>query len=172
MATRNQIGAALLARVQTICGTNFATYDRNFKTYVDLIATLNGSQQGDPPAFPAIYVYEGIGFGESGSTKWEQKGVGSPPLRTLNFALVIYALKPGANTPGGADVTVAGSLALNDLVDNVETAFVPDSPSFNTLTLGKLVRHCWLEGMGHLIPGDIDPTGLSMQTIPVKILIP
>jgi hypothetical protein len=170
---RNPIADALLAREQSICGANFATYSRTFETYIDLLAKLTGSNQGDPPAFPALYLYEGVGFGESGQTKWDQRGPGvGVSVRTLNFTLVIYALKPKANTPDGADITVAGSVALNDLVELVESTFTPDDFSTNTLTLGKLCRHCWIEGIGELISGDIDPTGLTMQTIPVKILIP
>lgn len=170
-ATRNEIALALLALVAAKAGANFATYSRTFETYVDLISKLSGSNQGDPPAFPACYVYEGIGFGEGGQTKWEPKGT-ALSIRTLNYTIVIYALKPSANTPDGADITVAGASYLNPLVEVIEGAFVPDNFSMNTLTLGGKVRHCWLEGVGELISGDIDPSGLTMQTIPVKILIP
>jgi hypothetical protein len=172
MITREQIMVALLARVQAVCGANFASYSRRFQTYTDLINMIS-TGSADVPAFPALYVYDGIGFGEGGKDNWERKGRGAAPvIRTINRTIVFYALKPGANTPAGADLTVAGAPQLNNLIEVVESAFVVDDFQRNTMTLGGLVAHCWLEGMGEMIPGDIDPTGLTMQTIPVKILIP
>jgi hypothetical protein len=172
MITREQIMVALLARIATVCGANFATYSRRFQTYTDLINMISiGS--GDVPAFPALYLYDGIGFGEGGKDHWDRKaGQGAQVIRTINRTVVFYALKPSANTPTGADITVPGAIALNNLTEVVESAFAVDDYQRNTMTLGGLVAHCWIEGIGEMIPGDIDPTGLTMQTIPVKILIP
>lgn len=171
MSTRNAIANALLSLMRTRGGSNFATYSRTFETYIDLLAKLSGSSQGEPPAFPALYVFEGVGFGEGGQTRWERKGT-ALNQRTLTYTIVVYATKPNAFTPAGADISVAGATQLNDLVEIIESCFVPDDLSRNTLTLGGQVSHCWLEGIGELISGDIDPSGLTMQTIPVKILMP
>ena len=37
---------------------------------------------------------------------------------------------------------------------------------------GGMVSNVWIEGDVYCIPGDIDPSGLAMITVPVKILIP
>lgn len=172
MITREQIMNALLARIQLICGANFATYSRRFQTYVDLVSMISTSS-ADLPAFPALYLYDGIGFGEGGKDHWDRSSkIGAPSIRTLNRTIVYYAIKPGGFTPSGADVTQAGAIQLNPLIEVVESAFVVDDFTRNMMTLGGLVQHCWIEGDGEMIPGDIDPTGLMMQTLPVRILIP
>lgn len=171
MATREQVMDALLARIRTLCGSAFATYDRRFQMWDDLV---NAIKAGNAPAFPALYLYDGVGLG-GGIDNWDhssQVSIAQPVKRLLTRTVVIYALKDGANTPDGANMNSVGASVLNPLIEAVEAAFEPDSTSFNVLTLGGLVRRCWIEGDGFLIPGDIDPAGLAMQTIPVKILLP
>lgn len=169
MAAREAIMDALLARAQTRCGATFGTYSRRFQMYDDLVQAITS---GNAPKFPALYLYDGVGFG-GGLDRWDQSGgVAVPGKRTMVRTIVIYAIKPKANTPDGADISVAGASELHPLIESVEGIFENDNFSFNTLTLGGLCRHCWIEGDGILIPGDIDPSGLAMQTIPVKILIP
>lgn len=176
-ATREQIIAALLTRLSNICGATFKAYDRRFFFYDDLVAMIQSPGAGAPPPFPFISVYDGVGFG-GGVTTWEQRGKGLPAVRTWDITLVIYARKSGAGTPGGPLATPAGSSFLTPLIESVELAFVSDDPSANALTLVSVlgqankVSHCWLQGAGHTIPGDIDPSGLAMQTIPVRIMIP
>lgn len=166
---------ALLAHVQAQCGTLFKTYSRRFVMWDDLVNMLaqNAPQgTGLPPDFPALFVYDGIGFG-GGVNTWRQTGDAKPPVRTFTVTLVAYARKTNAGTPEGADNQQIGMTILTPLVAAVEAAFqYVDAPSFGTLTLGGLVRRAWLEGDGHSVPGDIDPSGLAMQTFPVKIMLP
>lgn len=169
--TREQVMNALLARIQAVCGVAFATYSRRFQTYDDLVNQLTNS---GGPAFPALYLYDGVGFG-GGVDNWDQgatQGIATPVKVTLWRTVVIYALKPSASTPDGTDMTVPGASTLNPLIESVEAAFVDDTPSLGVMTLNGLVKRVWIEGDGFLIPGDIDQSGLAMQTIPVRILIP
>lgn len=68
----------------------------------------------------------------------------------------------------GAD-DVPGT-ALNNLIDDLETAFVPDNTTLNTFTLGGLVQHCWIEGEVAYDPGDVDKQAKAV--VPVLILVP
>jgi hypothetical protein len=178
--TREQIMNALLAQLQAKCGATFATYSRMFVTWQDLTAMLRSPPAAsDPrqlPRQPALFLYDGIGFG-GGKDEWEQPARGVPMTgkRTLHRTIVLYDWRPGSLTPGGA-VAAAGAITMNPLIEAVENAFQPDTlgvgAAVGSLTLGGLVQHAWIQGEGHMIPGDIDPTGLAMQTIPVRILIP
>lgn len=171
MTTREAIMDALLARARERCGVIFNTYSRRFRMYDDLV---QARVSGNPPKFPAFYLYDGVGFG-GGIDRWDQSAqrtIANDAKRTMIRTIVIYAIKPKANTPDGADMSIAGASELHPLIEAAEGIFDVDNFSYNTLTLGGLCRHCWIEGDGILIPGDIDPSGLAMQTIPIKILIP
>jgi hypothetical protein len=61
---------------------------------------------------------------------------------------------------------------LQPLIESVESAFAPDDAVNGVLTLGGLAYNVWIEGEGIMISGDIDPTGLCMQVIPIRITIP
>jgi hypothetical protein len=181
MATREAIMDALLAQLEAACGSTFLTYDRKFVAYQDLIAQINGTRQQslDPRQklkFPALYLYEGVGFG-GGKDEWVQRVQGVPMTgaRTLHRTIVLYAYRPGSLLPGGA-ASYPGAVTMNPLIEAVENAFQPDTSGIGsakgTMTLGGLVQHCWIEGEGHMIPGDLDPSGLAMQTIPFRVLMP
>jgi hypothetical protein len=94
------------------------------------------------------------------------------------LTIVVYALQPNANTPAGAARTPTGSKVLNPLLDLIVKAFDTSEDSEGAITLryvlpnGEFVSNCWIEGDVYSIPGDIDPSGLAMLTVPVKILIP
>lgn len=177
--TREQIMNALLAQLQSLCGTTFQYYSRKFIPYQDLVAMLT-NPAGDPAQairFPALFVYDGVGFG-GGRDTWVQGNRGSPSKRTLYRTIVIYAWRPGGGTPTGPDAS-AGMSTLSPLVEAVENAIDPEphnrsgmDMAVGATTFGGLVTYCWIEGDGHYIPGDIDPSGLAMATIPVKILVP
>lgn len=167
-ATREQIMNALLARLQAKCGAAFLTYSREFIMWEDMIQLI-GANVAKAPAFPALYLYDGVGFG-GGVDNFVQGQWGTPVKQTLYRTIVFYCRKAGAGTPAGPQ-TQAGASVINPLIETVMTAFAPDGPD-GRLTLSGLVANCWMEGDGHLIPGDIDPTGLCMQTLPVRIMIP
>lgn len=162
---------AMLALLQARCGATFKSYRRGVLLYDDVIQLLTNPPGGPGMVFPQLWYYEGVGLG-GGTISYERSAPGLPPKRTMNRTIVVYALKDKANTPAGADNTQAGNIILNPLLKAVEDAFAIDTPSTNRLTLGNLVSHCWIEGDVYTIPGDIDPSGLAMQTVPVKILIP
>lgn len=167
VTTREQVMVALLKRIESIAGGQFATYGRKCILWPDLVALY---QQNGAPLFPALYTYDGVGYG-GGVNTWTQRGKGLPVVRSFSVTLVIYN-RQGQSSPA------AGASILTPLIELVELAFQPDDLSQNTLTLvsqlGQLgkVSHCWLEGDGHTIPGDIDPSGIAMQTIPVRIMLP
>ncbi len=162
---------ALLARLQTKCGAAFKSYNRGILLYDDMIQRLTNPEAGGPAmVFPQLWLYEGVGLGGGTVEFVPVRGAGAK--RTMSRTIVMYDRKPNGNTPAGADGTATGMIQLNPLLQLVVDAFAPDTPSLNTLTLGNLVSHCWIEGEVYSIPGDIDPSGLAMQTVPVKILIP
>lgn len=70
------------------------------------------------------------------------------------------------------DPTIAPGIQLGNLVDAVRLAFKVDNPQFNTLTLGGLVQHCWIEGKSIFDPGDMDSQNRARAMIPVRILVP
>lgn len=177
--TREQIMNALLAQLQALCGQTFATYSRRFIMYQDLLQMLT-TDSGDSRQLirsPALFLYDGVGFG-GGRDVWVQGNRGSPSKRTLYRTIVLYAWRDGALTPAGP-IAQTGAISMHPLVEAVENALDPEPHNLSGMdmavgstTLGGLVTYCWIEGDGHCIPGDIDPTGLAMQTIPVKILVP
>jgi len=180
-ATREQVMIALLAQLQKQCGRAFNTYSRAFIPIADLWRQLGTNQQqasGTLPLFPALFLYDGVGFGGSGIDEWQQRknSRGIPYIRTLERTIVIYARKTGAGLPSGptGDPTISpGSTNLQNLTETVENALTAyDNAVDRYLSLGGLVQHCWIEGHGVMIPGDTDPSGLGMQTLPIKIMMP
>lgn len=147
----------------------FRYVSRRFVTW----ETLVNSVQNGAPTFPqpALLLYDGIGFG-GGKTKIEQRGRGVPPVRILFRTIIVYAQLPGGGTPQGPDDTTPGGTVLGPLSEAIEGVFGQFDGQGATLTLGGLVRHCWIEGDSHWLTGDLDPQGQSMMTIPVQIMIP
>ena len=166
MSTYEPIMTALLALLQAKCGGTFQTYKRRFVMWEQL------AQQVPAIAQPALFLFDGVGLG-GGRIKYAQKQRGLPPRRTLLRTIVLYAQIPGGGTPGGPDATTPGGTVLGPLAESVEAALATvDDPVQGTLTLGGLVSHCWIEGDGHWVVGDIDPNGQGMVTIPVNIMVP
>lgn len=171
-ATREQIMDALLAHLQARCTTTFKTYSRQFIDWEALVQLIGTNDPG-VPAFPALFLYDGGIQAEN----WANKGRGTPKVRTMTRHIIIYARKTGAGTPGGPS-RMAGGTILHPLIEAVEDALEPggavrpDNVVDGVLTLGNKVWWCWLDGTGTLIPGDLDPGGLCMQVMPIKIMIP
>lgn len=172
MSTYEPIMNALFALLQTQCDDTFRYYSRRFLTWENVV--VRTQNESDPVNQPALFLYDGIGFG-GGRTEFQQRARGLPPVRTLLRTVVIYAQLPGGGTLGGvADLTTPGGSVFAPLAESVENAFSPevgDGPG-GTQTLGGLVSHCWIEGDSHWVVGDIDPGGQGMLTIPVRIMIP
>jgi len=87
--------------------------------------------------------------------------------------IVIYATLPGGGMPEGPNPVYPGGKVFHPLIQSVENALsAVDATSQNTLTLGGLVSHVWLEGEGLMVTGELDETqGQGMQTLPVRILM-
>lgn len=162
------IAAALLTMLQTRCGATFATYSRRFLTWENM---KESRQAGNAIAQPALFLYEGVGFG-GGSIKIEPGGA-NPSKRTMSMDLVIYAQMAGGGTPGGISATDIGASVFYPLYESIENAFEAEElNSYGMPRLGGLVQRCWIEGDVHLLVGDIDPDGQGMMTVPIKTLIP
>lgn len=160
---------ALFTFLQASCAGTFPTIQRRFLTWESLVQDVN---QGIAPLVqPALLVYGGPGFG-GGKIKYDQRGRGRPPVRTLSKSLVIYQRLPGGTTPAGIDATTAADSVLTPLLAAVEAAFTGAIDSEGAVTLGRTVSHCWIEGDIMMVTGDIDPSGQGMVVIPVSILLP
>jgi hypothetical protein len=165
---------ALLAYLEAnIVPNTFLSFARGIIMWEQL-----ATQQNSSPIIrqPALYLFDGVGFGQ-GTTKYEQRGRGRPVVRVIGRTIVIYAQQPSAGgrpggTVGGPNVATKGEgTVFHPLIEAVEAVFAtPDSEG--ALTLGGLVSHCWIEGDGILVSGDIDPQGQGMATLPVKIMVP
>jgi hypothetical protein len=166
--TREQIMSTLLAHFQADLGTTFRTYSRRFLTWEDVV---NSYQSGVPLQQPALFLYDGVGFG-GGIERWDPRGFGNPSVITLQRTVVIYAQLPGGGTPYGVDVTVPGGSVLHPLIEAVYQSIAPDDPSFGTNTLGGIVSHCWIKGEGMIVTGELDATaGQGMATLPIEIVM-
>ena len=70
----------------------------------------------------------------------------------------------------GADPDVVPIIALNNLLDAVQTAFAADDPDQQRFTLGGLVFWCRVAGRIEKSPGDLD--GQAIAVMPVEIFVP
>jgi hypothetical protein len=166
--TREQIMNHIFADLQTFCGTNFRTYSRRFLTWEDVVQSY---RDGTPLLQPALYLYDGPGFG-GGADMWDPRGPGNPSVVTMLRTIVIYATLPGGGTPQGPDGTTPGGSVLHPLVELVQQALAPDDPTYGVNRLGGLVSHCWIKGDSLIVTGELDPTqGQGMATIPLEIMM-
>jgi hypothetical protein len=85
-----------------------------------------------------------------------------PPKTVIECEAWIYC-------NAGANPDLAPEVALNALLDGVETALKP-APGIEAQTLGGLVTHCWIEGRVEIHPGDLD--GQAIAVVPIKMLVP
>jgi hypothetical protein len=169
-AYRENVMNALLALLQSRCGATFQTYSRRFVTWERLIQALtNGTVV---PPMPALYLYDGMGLG-GGLDHWDPRGRASPAVVTLHRTVVIYATLPNGDSAQGQDGATPGGSVFHPLIESVESALdYHDSTQQNTLTLGGLVSHCWLEGDGMMMTGELDDIrGQGMLTMPIKIML-
>ena len=187
VSIRETIMQGLFDRIKKSCGATFAFYSRKFITWQDLGQMITSpATDRDPrqlPRAPALFLYDGFGFG-GGRNTWTQGARGQPAKRSMTPTVVIYGWRdsrgePVLNTPtpAGASNGPAASY-FYPLMDAVEAAMDPEPnlPGFDALagsiTLNGIVTFAWIEGTGEIYPGDIDPIGLGMTTIPLRIVIP
>jgi hypothetical protein len=94
VVTREQVMNALLALLQRQCGSTFATYSRRFMTWEQVVNSYQAETVLSLKQ-PALFLYDGVGFG-GGVDKFEQgSGRGTPAIVTMSRSIVIYARMPG-----------------------------------------------------------------------------
>jgi len=187
MSIRETIMQGLFDRLKISCGTTFAYYSRKFINWADLGQMITTpSPDRDPRQLiraPALFLYDGFGFG-GGRNTWAQGARGQPAKRSMTPTVVIYGWRdsrgdPVLNSaaPSGAS-NAPGAPYFYPLIDAVEAAFDPEPnlPGFDSqagsITLNGIATFAWVEGSGEIYPGDIDPIGLGMTTIPLRVVIP
>jgi hypothetical protein len=145
--TREQIMQALFARLSGAPGqSSFVTTGRRLVDPENIAAQQR----------PALFV---IAHGES----YEREGTNIPPRRTMDALALIF-------TDVGHDKNAIPEAQLNNLLDAIDAAMVPDNPLSGELTLGGLVKSCVIEGGIERASGDI--TGKGMAVVPIHIVLP
>ena len=86
---------------------------------------------------------------------------GFPARRTLGARVFVYV--------ASNDAAVSSGIALNNLIDAVETALLP-RPTAVQQTLGGVVSHAWIEGTINVY--EAIKTQRAAAAIPVNILLP
>lgn len=84
-------------------------------------------------------------------------------IRTVKAEVWIYS-------KAGENVDLAPVIALNNLLDAIESVFAPDLAGTNRFTLGGLVHWCRLNGRVEKMPGDA--SGQAVAVAEVEIIIP
>jgi hypothetical protein len=154
--TREQAATALFALVTGAVPT-LKRKERHFRLPEDV----------SPAQTPALFQVQSQELYE----RTPGKMIGIPPKRTLVFQLIVY-VTDAANTVGG--VTTVGSTQLNEIIQAIESALLPQpGPDLaaNLQTLGQIVQSARIEG--ELVYHEATQfDGLSAVTIPVAVLFP
>lgn len=137
---REQIANALLALL-TGAGTPWNASGRLWRTWTDA------------RAYPALFLRDG-----------DEKWVAPRPneLRrqvVLEFEAWVYVAKAGADA--------VAATGLNQAVAAVDNALIA-GPVPGLVTLGGLVRHCWIEG--ELVKDTGEYSGQPTAMVPIKVL--
>jgi hypothetical protein len=135
------IYAALFATVST--AAPFVTASRRLRHWSDV----------GPAEQPSLFLVQ--------KSETVQRRKGLPPKWTLSVDLFVYARAPD-------DVTPAATV-LNPLIDSIESALAPATPSA-TQTLGGLVEHAWISGKIETDEGVLG--GQAVAIVPIEILVP
>ena len=144
VATREQIINALLVRLSA---------SGQFKT----IGRRNRNTESIPPhETPALLLVQH-------SEKYARPAINLPPKRTISLRAIVYS------DVGGNENAIPASV-INNLVDAIDTAMIPDDPASQRCTLGGLVYSALIEGDVIEAPGDV--TGKGLAIVPIQILIP
>ncbi len=141
MIQREPIYAALFKRMSKIPG--IVTASRLLQLWSDVPA----AQQ------PALFM------AQPGETPEQKFGV--PTKWTLSASFYLYV-----NT--ASNVGTLPATVLNNLLDAIEAALVPDDPDGCRCTLGGLVSHCWISGKIETDEGALGSQAVAI--IPVEML--
>jgi hypothetical protein len=151
---REAIWAALFAWFKQQLGASYTSMGRKHTPPPDLTIA-------DQPAFFQVATKERhLPKGSNFS--------GTPVKLMLEGVLILYLYNASPDEDIGAEQTLAETL-LNNLLQAVDAALVPDNVSTGKFTLGGLVTHCWLEGDSSLDPGIFGPQCAAI--LPIKMLV-
>jgi hypothetical protein len=110
-----------------------------------------------PSATPALFLVED-------SDKWDRSaGYNNLAKREMKLYAILY------NDVGTDDTQVPNTI-INNALDAIEAAMVPDDVINGTFTLGKLVQSCTIDGESQRSSGDT--TGKALAVVPIRILFP
>lgn len=139
---REPIYAALFALVSGAAG--FRTTSRRLRHW----SAVEAAEQ------PALFQVQ--------KKETAQQAEGSPPLWRAELDLYLYCQAP--------DDATAPTTVLNPLLDAIEAALLPTGPDAvaGALTLGGLVKHCWIAGAVETDEGALG--GQAVAIVPIEIL--
>jgi hypothetical protein len=145
MVTREQVVAALFTILSA--SSEFVTTGRR---------NTNPENLG-PTQTPALFLVEGV-------DKWDRTaGYNELAKRELKLYAIVY------NDVGTNDGAVPNT-AINNALDAIEAAMVPDDIVNGVFTIGRLVQSCTIDGESQRSSGDT--TGKALAVVPIRILFP
>lgn len=118
----------------------------------------NTNPEGLGPAqTPALFLVED-------TDKWDRaSGYNNLAKREMKLYAIVY------HDVGSNDAAVPSTI-VNNALDAIEAAMVPDDIINGTFTLGKLVESCTIDGESQRSSGDT--TGKALAVVPIRILFP
>lgn len=138
---REPIYAALFATLSA--AAPFVTASRRLRHWSDV----------GPAEQPSLFLVQ--------KSETAQRRKGLPPKWTLAVDVFVYAR--------AADDLSSAAIVLNPLIDAIESALAPASPTA-TQTLGGLVEHAWIAGKIETDEGVLG--GQAVAIVPLEILVP
>jgi hypothetical protein len=97
-----------------------------------------------------------------------QKPPGLPSRLMLRGWLIVYVFDNSPDEDIGQEQLLAET-TLNNLLQAIDAALVPDNLATGKFTIGGLATHCWLEGDSDLDPGIFGPQAAAI--LPLNILV-
>lgn len=122
--------------------TGFLTYSRRFKFWNDVVAQ------------PALFLRDWDEDSEYPNTSMQ--------IMTLKAQICIYS-------NAGQDPDAVPVMALNNLLDAIDSAMAPDNRMTNQFTLGGLVSWCRRVGKVDKDAGDIDGQAIAVADIEITV---
>lgn len=120
-----------------------------------------GRRNRDPESLnatetPALFMVEH-------SEDYDRKTSSLPAIRRITVKAIFYR-------DIGADLNAIPATDINNILDALDVALLPDDPMTNRCTLGGLVQSVQIDGTIEKAPGDV--TGKSLAVVPLKIVWP
>lgn len=145
MVARETVITALFARLAA-SGSFVTTGRRN-----------TNPESLNPEMTPALFLVED-------QDKWDRSsGYNNFAKRELRLFAIIY-------NDVGTNAGAVPNTVINNALDAIETALLPDDPNNGTLTLGGLVQSVTIDGTSQRSSGDT--TGKALAVVPIRILFP